>query len=491
MKITTLLFFILSFVFTFFDPLNQEAYRVYSLCGFFWLYNIAQFYYLPDKRFLYIKPITVFFIVTFLSSLGMATNFLIVKDQNELFAPEFNSGQFMIKDYEVYLKTLFAINIASIAVWLGYETAVGIKLYDKYTKNSIYSGVLNSDINIDKLMIFGLFAYVMKAYLFSIGLFGRIVDERFFEEGVGYKDGSQLRIFANASFLFLFLFGVYTFKNFKQKNIIILVVCLGIEMVYGFAYAARSAIIYPIVLVFVAHYYVNRKLNVGMIVGLVVVVLFAFSAGLDFKNYSLSSSYQKATNPLEAIREFSEYSEVYTDNTATTTSQGYEALVGNSNHSRVVAIAMKYKDNGRDDLFGKSDHPDFLFSFFTVPFDAFVPKFVQGSTEFPWGLWFKNEVLQHNTHLKYSIGMTPVSYLYFTGGFIAIFLGFFLQGILLRFNEQFLFEKKIFFILHFLVIFAVLVEFDSVVYATYINLLRILFLYPVAYWLLAKKSQNV
>jgi len=488
MRATNVLFFTLSLIFAFFDPLDQEAYRVYMLCGFFWLYNIGQFYYLPDKRFFFIKPIFCFFVATFLSSLGMATNFFVVKNQQEIFAPEFNSGQFMIKDYGIYLKTLLAINIASIAAWMGYQSYWGISLYKKYAYNSIYARVFNSEIDNNKLLIFGLLAYLIKAYLFSIGLFGRMVDERFFEAGVGYKDGSQLRIFANASLLFLFLFGVHTFRNFKQKNILILGVCLAIELVYGFAYAARSAIVYPFVLVFVAHYFVRRKLNVGMIAGLAAVVLFAFSVGLDFKNYALSTGYQKASNPLEAIQEFGAYKEVYTDYSATSAEEGYQTLMGNSNHSRIAAIAIKYEDDGRNNMYKEKAHPGFFLSFLRVPLDAVVPKFLQGTTEFPWGLWFKDEVLQHNTHIIYSIGMTSIGFLYFTGGFIAIFLGFYFQGILLRFNEQFLFEKKILYILQFLILFSFLVEFDSVVYAIYTNLIRVLFLYPAAYWLLAKKN---
>lgn len=443
---------------------------------------------MPDKRFFFIKPIFGFFVAAFLLSFGMATNFLVVKNHSEIFPPEYNSGRFMSQDYGIYLKMLFAVNIASIATWMGYERYWGISLYKKYAYNSVYSRVFNSEIDYNKLIIFGILAYLIKAYLFSIGLFGRTIDERFFEAGVGFKEGSQLRVFANASLLFLFLFGVHTFRNLKQKNILILCVCLAIELVYGFTYAARSAIIYPFILIFLAHYFVKRKLNVGIIAGLAAIVLFAFSVGLDFKNYALSTGYQKISNPLEAIQKFNAYQDVAAGYTATSTAKGYETFVGNSNLSREAALAINYEDGAKYRLQNAGEHPDFLMSFVRVPFDAFVPKFLQGTTEFPWGFWFKNKVLQHNTKVTYSIGMTPIGFLYFTGGFIAIFLGFYFHGVLLRFNEQFLYEKNVLCALQFLVLFSELVQFDSIVYSGYVYVIRILFLYPAAYWLLVKRN---
>jgi hypothetical protein len=92
------------------------------------------------------------------------------------------------------------------------------------------------------------------------------------------------------------------------------------------------------------------------------------------------------------------------------------------------SLGIDYKERG----IVSSDQPKFLNNIFLAPLHAWIPRFIWNSKPINnLGLWYNNEVIGNSNYT--SVAMGPVTYLYFAGGFIMVFLGFYFVGIIQKF----------------------------------------------------------
>ena len=476
-------FLLLTFLFGFYDFFHLYFNRIYVLNISLLFYTILEFISLYKKKSgfnIFLTPIFPFTILVFFTNLGAYSSFLFCISDNEIVRSEFYSAQY-ISDI-IYVKTFAIINFAYLFSWLGFNSRFGNILFSKYYNLNFYKRIINSEIDFNKLFIILLFAYAIKFYLFSIGLYGRSINEKYFEAGVGYKVGSEIRIFSDLSYLVFFLIAFHYFKYKKISYLYILIVTLSIELLFGFISGARTTFIYPFLILLLAELISKNKLTLKWLYIFPFLIIFTFTVVLNYKNYSLSDVYSKSENPLDQISDFI-FKKNYLNNVNLNLITGVDNFFNHSNHSQVLATAINYNDNT------KLNHndPDFITSFVRVPYDAFVPKFIQGETEFAWGLWFKNNILNHATDLKYSISMTSVGFCYFTGGILFVLFIFFMQGVILNFVLNFLSINSDFSIIFFILLFSHVIFFDSVV-SNYLTLLiRYLFIFPVILYFLFSK----
>jgi hypothetical protein len=486
MKIIRYIFSFTTCIFGFYDFLDLQFERVYILNFSLLLYTIIEFYnYKKTQKEIniFLSPIFAYTILVFFTNLGAYTSFLYVQNKSEIIRSEIYSSQY-ISD-TVYLKTLAIINFAYLFSWLGFENNYGSYLFKKYCSIRLYNKIINSKINYNSLFLFFLFAYLIKFYLFSIGLFGRSLDDKYFEAGVGYKIGSELRIFSDLSFLVLFLYGYQYYKYQKFSHLIILIISFTIELIFGFISGARSPFIYPFLIIFFSEVAAKNTIPKKWLLFFPLITIFTFTIVLNYKNYSLGDYFLKSDNPFEQISDFI-FKKDYLSNSNISINGGIDNFLNSSNHSQILATAINYIDNN----FLNHNDPDFLESFIRVPYDAFVPKFIQGKQEFTWGLWFKNNILNHTTDLKYSIAMTSVGFSYFTGGFIFVLFIFFIQGIILNFVKNMLFLKSDFSIIYFILFFSLVIFFDSIISNYFTNFIRYLFIFPIVFYVLLAKKDN-
>ncbi len=476
-------FLIITFLFGFYDFLELHFNRVYVLNISLLIYTIFEFIFLFKKKSgfnIFITPIFPFTILVFFTNLGAYSSFLFCLTENEIVRSEFYSAQY-ITDI-IYVKTFAIINFAYLFSWLGFNSGFGSFLFSKYYNLKLYKHIINSNIHFNKLFLIFLFAYFIKFYLFSVGLYGRSIDEKYFEAGVGYKNGSEIRIFSDLSYLVFFLIANQYFKYKNISYLYILLVALSIELLFGFISGARTSFIYPFLILFLSELISKNKLTLKWFFIFPLLIVFSFTIVLNYKNYSLSDVFSKSANPFEQISDFI-FKKNYLNNSDFTIITGLNNFFNNSNHSQVLATAINFNDNT------KLNHndPDFITAFIRVPYDAFVPKFIQGETEFAWGLWFKNNILNHATDLKYSISMTSVGFCYFTGGIIFVLLVFFVQGIILNFVMNILSIKSEFSIIIFILLFSHVIFFDSIISNYFTILIRYLFIFPVIFYFFFSK----
>ncbi|MFM2362893.1 MAG: hypothetical protein RLZZ316_1795 [Bacteroidota bacterium] len=460
------------------EAMNLNFYLLTSLMVVFNFIQLRKVYKTKSSYF-FISPVFLGTLVTFGLALGGVTNFILFKngryDIKELALP-------ILFDNSWLIKTMFVICIASAATWFGYGLNAGNIIYKKFVSLNIYRKVYSSSINENRLILIAIIAYAVKFYLYSIGLWGRIVDDRYFEAGVGFKAGSQIRVLGELSYLSFFIISIFKFRHNNAKYNALFFISLAVELFFGFIYGARSTFITPFLIIFIAYYYVSKKINVSYLLVIFAAVLIAFTVVLDYKNYTLDKQFVKTESALDAISNFQNYSNRYAQSKNSYELSGtLERTFNSTTFVQEAAMSIRQVD---DPHLGEFKDPGIALAMVRFPIDAFVPKFIQGQNEFPWGLWFKDEVLNYQVGLKYSIAMSPVGFLYMGGGLILVIIGFMIYGIVLKMTYNFLLVQNIFSLLTYMALLSVVYNLDSVVSGFLVMVTRYVIIFPLIFWVI-------
>lgn len=484
--IRQVIFLLVSFT-VFIVSITTESYRLgyFILTGLTVIIHFVELNqeYKSSKPHFFINPIFVSTLVTFGLALGGITNFLLVSDGKPYVSVV---ATYLNTNFYWLVKAMYMVTLASSATWIGYRSGLGRKIFRFLNESLGYQKILNRGVNRNLLIIFIAVAYLSKLYLFSIGLYGRLVSDIYFDQASGFTFGSQIRILSDLSYLTFILvcYLRYTTEQNFYKNLFY--ITLGLELFFAFLYGARGPILFPIMIVMIVSYYIKNHLRYSYFVYFGIVVIFAFSVVLSFKNYVVSDQFSHRSSPIEVLTDFKEY---FTSTNQTATIFDYDemyiTILASMNFTTETAMAIRYKD---EDLRAFNE-PNHMMEIIISPYNAFVPAFIQGTNEPRWGYWFKNEVLGHAKHLNYSIAYSPIGFLYIAGGVAGVIVGFFIFGVLLQLCYGYLFLRKPFALVQFIMLLFILYNFNTVFSGTIVNVLRTLFLLPFFYLLLSKKSR--
>ena len=96
--------------------------------------------------------------------------------------------------------------------------------------------------------------------------------------------------------------------------------------------------------------------------------------------------------------------------------------------SYIASLGVEYEDSGKR----SENAPEFLKDIFLSPLYAIIPRALwEGKETSRHGQWYNQEVIGISDSGT-SVGMSPITYLYFAGNWLAVFLGFFFVGIVHR-----------------------------------------------------------
>ena len=218
----------------------------------------------------------------------------------------------------------------------------------------------------------------------------------------------------------------------------------------------------------------------------VLTLVFAMTILNDFKTYAFENP-EKAANkdPIEFILNAASFSQKI-DKTIGDNKELkrllYLKAIGRFTYVNEATQVIRYKEvKGL-----KNTDPNFLRPFLTFPFFAIVPQYwILGEEAQGIGAWVTQ--LLSKTR-KYDTAMSPIGYSYLAGGPGLVLVVFFIFGVLMKSLEYIMrnIHGVIAFIL-FLNLLKWLVLFDTVVSATFLNLIRYALLLPPLLWLVFKK----
>lgn len=433
--------------------------------------------YNSNRTYFFLNPIIIACVVNFIIFQGGITNLLLYSD-----------GEYYLDVFDEHLRdnlqwvtlAMTYTCYANVAMWLGYKLDIGRKIMQTFISWFRYDRMGSSPLNIQLIIALAVVGYLLKVYLLSQGLYGRLAEEsyRAIGDDISFLH-SQTRFLRQFSLLPFTLICISYFKTRENRLKWVFLVTLLLELFFAFIYGARHPIVVVALIVALTYYYSTQKLNIKIVLPVLVVLYLAFTIVMEFKEFALATT-ERSVSVVELLQNFMEYRENLDEHTKDVIYGNlYENVVGRLNFVREGAIALKYDHNPGL----QPGDPDFVKPLIMVPVDVFVPKFIQGKPKTAWGYWFKEKVVRHGSNEFYNIAFSAIGYLNFAGGLPVVLLGFFLYGILLRGTYEFLFLGTLGFLI-FLALIGSIALLKTAIPSMMVGYLRILLIYPVIFYLL-------
>ena len=335
----------------------------------------------------------------------------------------------------IYLnKGMNAVIIAAFAMWIGYNTKLGIKLYHLIIRFPInFKKYFRSTFKPNLMIVYLIFglAFASRLYAIKLGVYGysQTPEKVTASLGIAYI----LQSFTNLSTLLLLVISFAYFKNqgnfgYKFTFFLILITEIG----FGILSGLKSAVVMPFVLSFITYYLVNNKFHKGFIIATIIFISIAYIVIEPFRvlknrdaNFQSSPAYIVNTM-IDAYFLNESRKLVYGSENI------FESIVTRNAYLLSASKAIQYSDIRG---LGSND-PDFLEKIYSIPLQAFIPRLIWADKPVEdYGKWYSVTVWGSTSTT--STAMTPFGFLYFAGGFVFIIMGFFLIGILQKTLWQF------------------------------------------------------
>ncbi|MBK9099379.1 MAG: hypothetical protein IPM14_14940 [bacterium] len=427
-------------------------------------YQILSYKKNNPERWL-LNPAVLASIFTFLVGFSI-TNYIFFipeTEANKLLYKQLGADPFAQLNY-----TMSFVILSAIVMWGGYHSRLGDRFYNflqvkplginKYFRKELKP---NMPVIITLIVI----SVLARLYAIQIGIYGYAQSDKALSENIAFAfiidAAGQLINFS------LILVAIKFFKegfNFNYRIMLALIVL--IEIYFGVISGLKSAVIFPVAILFICYYFIHKKFHKGFVAATFFLLFAAYMIIEPFRIIRMQDVNFQSTPGYIA----SSIVDAYTLNKSRKIIYGdediFSSIVQRINFLLPAAKAIDFADNTGLD----SQSPDFLEKIYTVPLQAFIPRlFWQSKPLADLGRWF-SVVVWGSTPLT-SVAMTPIGFLYFTGGLVAIIIGFFVFGVMQRVLWNFFLRGGGQLLIYFGFLSSV-VLIDSAVNSTLVNWLR-------------------
>jgi hypothetical protein len=405
------------------DVLN-DRFGFTALCVLLTVYivmEIARLRRLHHDRWL-INPVVMCSMITFCLGYGI-TNILFFLPKESL-----SFIGYVPKVTAAMVKLMFLVLLGVIAMWLGYWSTLAARLSRDSNVVAFNRRFLPSTDVLRPLTLPILLVISLGVRLFAIklGIFGYSSNYEQLIQAAQYTQYiSMASGFGKLALVFVSLQYYRSGRQGRYKKW--LYGLLVIEVAFGFLSGFKTAVVMPFAIVALCRYLRTGKLPRIWFVFVLLGLTLAYQIVEPFRvlknaqgnkgDYSLVGL---GTMVVEAGKSPSQ--------TRSQSSPLLLRLAGRHNLTWVGSVGIEYAD--KHSVLPKSA-PRFLENIILAPLHAWIPRFIWQSKPLAnEGLWYTRTVMGQN--YKSSTAMGPFTYLYFSGGALAVFLGFFLIGILQR-----------------------------------------------------------
>lgn len=337
------------------------------------------------------------------------------------------------EDYEYWLNmALFGTFLAVIAMWQGYNGRVGERLAARVQRLMLRQNLVASGFNPNMLavVILTLLSVATVFIQVRLGIFGYSSTRDSLQEAQGVS--AWLTLISQGGSLAFLVLCLTVFSPGKRTGAAVWALFVSVlvwQFATGFLSGFKSQVVTPVIVLGVAYYMARGRLSLGLVVLSFVMLVAAFQTiepfrkaryfdpGFDGTSISsiVGTFWNAATHPGDYVREDDAMS--------------IEEIAARTDLITFTAVSLDYSHNRELD----EGAPQFVKNLLLIPLNAFVPRVLwQGKTVANDGWWFNAYVLGSGPETRSATGMGPVSYLYFGGGFIMVFAGFYFIGVLQR-----------------------------------------------------------
>jgi hypothetical protein len=390
---------------------------------FYLAIEIKRLHRLHPLRWL-INPVVLCSVMTFFLSFG-ASNFLYFLPEDSIAAvglyPEITTAM---------NKLMLLVIIGAIAMWLGYWSSFATRL----TNHGILVKLRNKFFNRDRKLknwVLPLLVFIgiaSRLEQIKLGVFGYSSNyDRLIEAGAYTQ---YLALGASLSKLALVLAALqyYSPRSSHQIKLWLLGILLT-EILFGFLSGMKSAVAMPLVILLLCQYLRSGRFSHITLIATFLTITVAYVVIEPFRAMKNEDTAFTGTSLVSIVSLMAESTsaassaQIAVDDTPVAIS-----FMARSNLTWIGSLGIEFADS-YETL--PEDSPKFLEDIFLSPLHAWIPRFIWDSKPLGnLGLWYTHTVMGHD--FLSSTGMGPFTYLYFAGGAIAVFLGFFFIGFIQR-----------------------------------------------------------
>lgn len=456
----------------------------YIMSAILLVHTIAEITLLPNNNFLsrFINPLSLALTGNSLLVYGGITNFFIFYQDYGNFDFSYIAPSLTPDRWYAHFCIALATTCAVLAS-TSYYWKTGQSACDYYQDLLPTANLLRGPVNAKVLVFYVIAAIVFRMVLFRIGLHGRMVSPEFFDAQRGFLPGSEIRRFAPFCTLALVLSFIVHARQPSATTGLLRWTIFFSEVLFGFLYGARSAIVMPIAVLVVTDFYTKRRFHFRFPLLSVLALVVAMTIGNEFKHYAEVVGYRSGMGVIDVLLDFGRRRSQFTKTHGSKSfGSSLEYSARNFNKVPETSAAIQYANESSDNYFHSNGVKELL----TAPVHSIMPRSISGISPTPWGLAFKNRVLRRNIEASYSIAFSPIGFLYFVGGSLMVLLGALTLGIMLRFAESILHMGDLGFLLY-LGLMSQLYIVNTVASETILNTSRYLIFMPPLFGLLFRK----
>ena len=346
-----------------------------------------------------INPIIVTSIFMFLLPYGFPVLF------------QYSNGE--IRYYPTYIslaKSMLYVNAGFITLWYSY-------------KSLLFNPILYSLKKYSKLFVHKL--VVKKTYTYFFLLSSIIL---YFDQ-IEYLVATALK-----GVVFLLAWQYFKYKRSKKLFIFAFSLLLFFQILAGY----KGAIVMTFIIIFIANYLALKKINFKLGIICFISLIIAYGLVNPYREYLVYS--KEIPNSISSIFDCI-YNGVLIQNQIITSEEVsiIDEVMSRFTTLPELATFIEYKEK-----FGLHipRDPDFLYYFYTIPAQLFVPRFLWPDKPVnDLGVWWVSNTVTGNMSNS-STAFGPVGFLYLTFDILAVIIGFLIISFLLKLCEQLLNSGK-------------------------------------------------
>ncbi len=333
--------------------------------------------------------------------------------------------------FEYLNSAMWAILLAAFAMWRGYRSKLP-RRFAVYLRHQLLQKKLikiSLVLNVPALIILGVAS--VGAILFQVksGVFGYSSDAQslLLDQSIG----EWIKLFLDGGVLVLLILSIAVFsEKYRTKPEVWLMFLLMLtwQIFVGFISGFKSQVVMPLIIVGISYYLMRGYIPKKLILLSIIMVAVSYSVVEPFRNL-LNNSVGLDNKSLSSIT-----STLFTAATLpkSTYLEGVSTLdktLARLDLTTFTAHSIAFKDTKGL----PPGSPNFLKDFLMAPVNAYVPRVLWPSKRVAnIGYWYNVNLLGTNPSTRTAVAMGPVTYSYFVGGYLAVFIIFWILGFLQR-----------------------------------------------------------
>ena len=463
------------------DALSNEFAFVFLtlvILGYSWVQAFGV--HRSQGRRIFMNPTVFYAVIANGLMLGMGGLFYLLPDDIQVMQGTNEISYWM----NYYLAVMI---LANIGLWSGYRSRIAVVLGQFIAQSRFFGKVIRTryELRFSAIVILLAISLVARMITIGAGVFGYSATLEGMIQSSEYRQ--YLSIASQAGVFALMAVALDHFSQTRPPPFSPwLIGVVLFEAFFGLIGGFKSAVVMPFLIVIAVAYLLRGRIMITWVAMALVALALAYMFIEPFRQYRneeyafKSESLSYITEAAVSARGTVELAEV----------QGWRSNLSHflktQGNIDVYAEGLRY----RDEVHGiPPGSPDFLLDILRSPLLAVIPRVAwQDKPELLIGGWYRVHVLQGPEGT--SVGMSPVTYLYFAGGVIAVFLGFFAFGVV----QSAIFHGFLVYgaggALVFLGLFSFMRNPDSVYYTYIIDLIRMLPLLLAAQYLTLMPQQR-